>query len=69
MAHPWLTLCTKQQMERSVDAFLAAQGIETYLPVIEKYIVRRKRKETVPFFPGYLFAWADPASPDYMTLN
>jgi transcriptional antiterminator RfaH len=69
MAHPWLTLCTKQNMERYVTEFLDSQGVETYLPQAEQYIVRRRCKEMVPFFPGYLFAWAEPTSPKYLALN
>jgi len=69
MGHPWLTLCTKQNMERHVEEFLSSQGVEAYLPQAEQYIVRRRRKERVPFFPGYLFAWVEPTSPKYMALT
>lgn len=67
--YSWLTLNIKQQMEIQVDQFLTAKGVETYLPLVQKYIARRRRKELAPFFPGYLFARIDLTSSDYLELN
>ena len=65
----WIVLRSRQNMETHVDRFLNARGVETYLPIVHRYIVRRKRKEPTPFFPSYLFARVDLYSNDYVTLK
>lgn len=65
----WLALYTKPRMERQVSEILTGQGVETYLPLVYKYSKHRRRKEPSPFFPCYLFARADPTSPDYPSLR
>lgn len=68
-SEPWIVLRSKQHMETKVDQFLLARGIETYLPIVHRYIVRRRRKEPIPFFPSYLFARVDLNSNDYLTVK
>ena len=64
----WLTLHTKPHKEMQVSELLTAKGVEVYLPTVHKYVVRRRRKETTPFFPCYLFARIDPNSHQYLSL-
>ena len=52
-----------------MDQLLKDRGIETYLPIVHRYIVRRKREEPTPFFPSYLFARVDLQSNDYLTVR
>lgn len=54
----WYALYTKPHCERQVNAALAADGIETFLPVLP--ITKRAGRPTErAFFPCYLFAHAD----------
>jgi transcription antitermination factor NusG len=55
-------------MERQVDEFLTANGLDTFLPLVHKYIVRRRRKELTPFFSCYMFARVEPSSRAYLSL-
>lgn len=64
----WVVVHTKPHMEAQVDMMAVKQGIETYLPTVQRYVARRRRREPVPFFPGYLFAKVDLLSPQYMAL-
>lgn len=53
----WFTAYTKPAGELRAKAFLEGDGIEVYLPVIEKEIVHSGRvdKKPRPVFPRYLF--------------
>ena len=54
----WYTLHTKPNSEYQVVAALNQRQIETYLPEVEISKPRQARSRT-PFFPCYLFVWAD----------
>jgi transcriptional antiterminator RfaH len=55
----WYALYTKPKKERQVDALLREQGIETYLPTVQRKARRRDRPDRVVYFPCYLFARLD----------
>ncbi len=55
----WYALYTKPKKERQVDATLRGQGIETYLPTVQRKVRRRDRPDRVVYFPCYLFARMD----------
>lgn len=55
----WYALYTKPKKEHQVDVHLQGQGIETYLPTVQRKIRRRDRPDRVVYFPCYLFARLD----------
>jgi transcriptional antiterminator RfaH len=55
----WYALYTKPKKEHQVDATLRGQGIETYLPTVQRKVRRRDRHDRVVYFPCYLFARID----------
>ena len=55
----WYALYTKPRKEHQVDATLRGQGIETYLPTVQRKVRRRDRPDRVVYFPCYLFARVD----------
>jgi transcriptional antiterminator RfaH len=55
----WYALYTKPRKEHQVDATLRGQGIETYLPAVQRKVRRRDRPDRVVYFPCYLFARID----------
>jgi transcriptional antiterminator RfaH len=55
----WYALYTKPRREHQVDATLRGQGIETFLPTVERKVRRRDRPDRVVYFPCYLFARMD----------
>jgi transcriptional antiterminator RfaH len=55
----WYALYTKPKKERQVDALLREQGIETYLPTVQRKVRRRDRPDRIVYFPCYLFARLD----------
>jgi transcriptional antiterminator RfaH len=55
----WYALYTKPKKELQVDATLRGQGIETYLPTVQRKMRRRDRPDRVVYFPCYLFARID----------
>lgn len=55
----WYALYTKPRKERQVETTLRGQGIETYLPTVQRKVRRRDRPDRVVFFPCYLFARID----------
>ena len=55
----WYALYTKPRKEHQVDATLRGQGIETYLPTVQRKVRRRDRPDRVVYFPCYLFARID----------
>ena len=55
----WYALYTKPKKELQVDATLRGQGIETYLPTVQRKVRRRDRPDRVVYFPCYLFARVD----------
>ena len=55
----WYALYTKPKKEHQVNTFLQGQGIETYLPTVQRKVRRRDRPDRVVYFPCYLFARID----------
>ena len=55
----WYALYTKPRSERQVETTLRGQGIETYLPTVQRKVRRRDRPDQVVYFPCYLFARID----------
>ena len=55
----WYALYTKPKKEHQVDVTLRGQGIETYLPTVQRKVRRRDRPDRVVYFPCYLFARID----------
>ena len=55
----WYALYTKPRKEHQVETTLRGQGIETYLPTVERKVRRRDRPDRVVYFPCYLFARID----------
>lgn len=55
----WYALYTKPKKEQQVAAQLEEEGIETYLPTVQRKVRRRDRPDRVVFFPCYLFARLD----------
>lgn len=57
----WYVIQTRPRYEKKVDEQIKAKGIETFLPLI--LTIRkwsdRKKKITIPMFPGYLFVRAN----------
>jgi transcription antitermination factor NusG len=53
----WFALWTRSRQEKSSAAMLGASGIPYFLPLIseERQWSDRKRRVTLPLFPGYLF--------------
>lgn len=55
----WYALYTKPRKERQVETTLRGQGIETYLPTVQRKVRRRDRPDRMIYFPCYLFARMD----------
>ena len=55
----WYALYTKPKKERQVNTLLQGQGIETYLPTVQRKVRRRDRPDRVIYFPCYLFFRVD----------
>ena len=55
----WYALYTKPRKERQVETTLRGQGIETFLPTVQRKVRRRDRPDHVVYFPCYLFARID----------
>jgi transcription antitermination factor NusG len=58
---PWYAVSTKSRHEYKAYTLLAQKSLTTFLPEMEVWSKRkdRKKKITVPLFPGYLFVNAD----------
>jgi transcription antitermination factor NusG len=54
----WYALRTRSRHEKRVHDQLAAQGVESFLPIIERWRQWKDRRKLVafPLFPGYCFA-------------
>ena len=55
----WYALYTKPHKEHQVNAQLQGEGIETYLPTVQRKVKRQDRSDRVVYFPCYLFARLD----------
>jgi transcriptional antiterminator RfaH len=55
----WYALYTKPKKEHQVETTLRGQGIETFLPTVQRKVRRRDRPDRVVYFPCYLFARLD----------
>jgi transcriptional antiterminator RfaH len=67
--HRWYALYTKPKKERQVDALLREQGIETYLPTVQRKVRRRDRPDRIVYFPCYLFARLDLGDTPRSSIN
>lgn len=58
IAPPWFALRTSPRHEKQVHARLSGRGIETFLPLWERWSRWKDRRQRieVPLFPGYCFA-------------
>lgn len=54
----WYALRTRSRHEKQVEAQLAARGLESFLPLVERWRRWKDRRKRVafPLFPGYCFA-------------
>lgn len=54
----WFALRTSPRHEKQVDERLSGRGVETFLPLWERWSrwKDRRKKIAVPLFPGYCFA-------------
>jgi len=55
----WYLVYTKRRSERTAKNSLEEKGFEVYLPMVKVWRVRRKRYETEPLFPNYIFVHLD----------
>ena len=55
----WYALYTKPRQEHQAETTLRGQGIETYLPTVQRKVKRRDRPDRVIYFPCYMFARFD----------
>lgn len=56
----WYALQAKPHREFFANSAVASiEGVETYLPCLSVKPVNPRARTTRPFFPGYLFAYAD----------
>ena len=57
---PWYAIYTKSRHERKANTGLIQKKITTFLPEVQVWSSRkdRKKKISVPLFPGYLFVEA-----------
>lgn len=66
----WFALHVKPRHEFLVQGDLARNGMEVYLPVVNKLSQWKDRKKLVdfPLFPGYLFSRVLPVSDHFLEL-
>jgi len=55
----WYALYTKPKKELQVVGLLQGQGIEVYLPTVQRKVHRSDRPDRVVYFPCYVFAHLD----------
>jgi len=67
---PWHVLHTRSRQEKAVERALAGQGIEVFLPTVNRTMFYGHRKRTVqtPLFSGYVFMRGD-ADATYAAIN
>jgi len=51
----WYVLKSKPREEQLCQREIERRGIETLCPMTREFRYRRRRQETVPLFPGYVF--------------
>ncbi len=59
MAHYWYALRSKPRKEDVVWRQVRTQGFETFYPRLRVNPVNPRSKKIKPYFPGYLFVYAD----------
>jgi transcriptional antiterminator RfaH len=59
MAHFWYALRSKPRKEDVVWRQVRTRGFETFYPRIRVHPVNPRSKKVRPYFPGYLFVYAD----------
>ncbi len=65
----WYVIYTKPRSERVVEHVLRERGIESFLPTLQVWRVRRKRLEDEPMFPNYLFMRCDLTNGDSVKVH
>jgi len=67
---PWYAVSTKSRHEYKVFTGLTQKNLITFLPEMEVWSKRkdRKKKITVPLFPGYLFVEATLDNETHLTI-
>ncbi len=59
MAGNWYAVRSKPRKEEVVWRQILSQGVEAYCPRIRVHPVNPRSRKIKPYFPGYLFAFAD----------
>ena len=59
MAFEWYALWVKPHKERSVAEFLAHESIDAFAPMVKVNPVNPRSAKVRPYFPGYIFVYAD----------
>jgi len=59
MTKNWYALHVKPHKERTVYRLLLSQDMEAFLPSLPVKPVNPRSAKERPYFPGYLFVWAD----------
>lgn len=55
----WYVLHSKPRKEQQVNAYLRAQGFETFYPTLRVQPINPRASKMRPYFPRYLFVRAD----------
>jgi len=55
----WYVIHSKPRKENQVNAYLRAQGLETFYPTLHVQPVNPRASRIRPYFPRYLFVHAD----------
>ena len=63
-AGDWFAIWTRSRHEQVVREQLERKEVETFLPTITRWSRWKDRRKKIawPLFPGYCFAWFDPAN-------
>ena len=59
MSQYWYTIRTKPRKEKLAKEQIILRGLQAYLPMLRVYPVNPRSRKYVPYFPGYLFIYAD----------
>ncbi len=69
MNEHWYVLRVKPHKERAVNQHLQGWDIDTYLPLVRVKPKNPRAAKQKPFFPGYLFVYADLDKVGANTMN
>ena len=59
MAAAWYVLQSKARKEDVLCMQLSLQNLDSYCPMIPAHAVNPRARQTLPYFPGYVFAKVD----------